>query len=149
MKSCNFTQTYPLLERNFYPKKFEKFSVYQWAHFCRCFFYGPCDRKRYFFIFLTATWLIRPVVIYLSQMHVIGQASLREAFHSKKQRKLGIRHLGGGRGVVKKSKKSQVSVGNSSKLGGVSSEIKKVPSSRGYQRLKNNDSFSSYEEPQT
>ena len=36
-------------------------------------------------------------------------------------------------GVVKKSKKSQVSVGNSSKLGGGSSEIKKVPSSRGYQ----------------
>ena len=60
---------------------------------------------------------------------------LREAFQSKKQRNLGIRHLGGG-GAVKKSKKSQVSVGKSSKLGGGSSEIKKVPSSRGYQRLK-------------
>ena len=43
---------------------------------------------------------------------------LREAFQSKKQRKLGIWHLGGG-GGVKKSKKSQVSVGKSSKLGGV------------------------------
>ena len=72
---------------------------------------------------------------------------LREAFQSKKQRNLGIRHLGGG--VVKKSKKSQVSVGKSSKLGGGSSEIKKVPSSREYQRLKNNDSFSSYEDPKT
>ena len=54
--------------------------------------------------------------------------------------------IGGG---VNKSKKSQVSVGKSSKLGGGSSEIKKVPSSRGYQRLKNNDSFSSYEDPKT
>ena len=51
-----------------------------------------------------------------------------------------------GRGVVKKSKKSQVSVGNSSILGGGSSEIKKVPSSRGYQGLQNYDSFSSYED---
>ena len=72
---------------------------------------------------------------------------LREAFQSKKQQNLGIRHLGGG--VVEKSKKSQVSVGNSSKLGGGSSEIKKVPSSRGYQRLKKNDSFPSYEDPKT
>ena len=46
-------------------------------------------------------------------------------------------------------KKSQVSVGNSSKLLGESSEIKKVPSSSGYQRLKNNDWFSSYEDPKT
>ena len=52
--------------------------------------------------------------------------------------------------------KSQVSVGKNSKLGKggwgwvwASSEIKKVPSSRGYQRLKNNDSFSSYEDPKT
>ena len=42
---------------------------------------------------------------------------------------------------VKKSKKSQVSVGNSSKSGGGLRKSKKVPSSRGYQRLKNNDSF--------
>ena len=52
-------------------------------------------------------------------------------------------------GVVEKSKQSQVSVGKSSKLGGGSSEIKKVPSSREYQRLKNNDSISSYEDPKT
>ena len=37
------------------------------------------------------------------------QLQLREAFQQKKQRNLGIRHLGGG--VVKKSKQSQVSVG--------------------------------------
>ena len=40
--------------------------------------------------------------------------TLREDFQSKKQQNLGIWHLGGG-GVVEKSKKSQVSVGNSSK----------------------------------
>ena len=41
----------------------------------------------------------------------------------------------GGWGVVKKSKKSQVSVGKSSKLGGGGpTEIKQVLSSRGYQR---------------
>ena len=40
---------------------------------------------------------------------------LREAFQSKKQRNLGIQNLGGV-GVAKKSKKSQVSVGKSSKL---------------------------------
>ena len=53
---------------------------------------------------------------------------LREAFQSKKQRNLGIRHLGGGLGVggvVKKSKKSQVSVWNSSKLGGGLQKSKK------------------------
>ena len=48
----------------------------------------------------------------------VDRVGVREAFQSKKQRNLGIRHLGGG-GVVKKSKKSQVSVGKSSKLGGV------------------------------
>ena len=43
-------------------------------------------------------------------------AQLREAFQSKKQQNLGIiPNRGGG---VEKSKKSQVSVGNSSKLGG-------------------------------
>ena len=73
---------------------------------------------------------------------------LREDFQSKKQRNLGISPNRGG-GVVEKSKKSQVSVGNSSKLGGGSSEIKKVPSSRGYQRLKNTHSFSSYGDPKT
>ena len=44
---------------------------------------------------------------------------LREAFQSKKQRNLGIsKNRGEGGGVIEKSKKSQVSVGNSSKLGG-------------------------------
>ena len=42
---------------------------------------------------------------------------VREAFQLKKQQNLGI-SPNRGRGVVKKSKKSQVSVGNSSKLGG-------------------------------
>ena len=66
----------------------------------------------------------------------VSAAFLREAFQSKKQRNLGI--------------SPNSSVGNSSTLGGGGpSEIKKVPSSRGYQRLKNNDSFSSYEEPKT
>ena len=65
-----------------------------------------------------------------SLKHVI---IIREAFLSKKQRNLGISpNRGGG---VKKSKKSQVSVGKSSKLWGGSSEIKKIPSFRGYQRL--------------
>ena len=48
---------------------------------------------------------------------------IREAFQTKKRGNLGN---GPNRGVVKKSKKSQVSVGKSSKLGGGSSEIKKV-----------------------
>ena len=71
-----------------------------------------------------------------------------EAFQTKKQVNLGNSPKRGW-GIIEKSKKSQVSVGNSSILGGGSSEIKKVPSSRGYQRLKNNDSFSSYEDPKT
>ena len=41
---------------------------------------------------------------------------IREAFQSKKTPNLGINQNRGG--VVKKSKKSQISVGNSSKLGG-------------------------------
>ena len=45
-----------------------------------------------------------------------------------------------------KSKKSKVSVGKSSKLGW---KLKKVQSSRGYQRLKDNDSFSFYKDPKT
>ena len=51
--------------------------------------------------------------------------------------------------VVKRSKKSQVSVVKSSKLEGGLPKSKKVPSSRGYQRPKNNYSFSSYEDPKT
>ena len=73
---------------------------------------------------------------------------MKGSFPIEKATKLGNSAFRGG-GVVGKSKKSQVSVGNSSKLGGGSSEIKKVPSSIGYQRLKNNDSFSSYEDPKT
>ena len=71
----------------------------------------------------------------------------REAFQSKKRGNLrnGPNKAGG---PSNNQKRSQVSVGKSSKLGG-SSEIKKVPSSGGYQRLNNNDSFSSYEEPKT
>ena len=75
--------------------------------------------------------------------------STKGSFPIEKATKLGNSAFRGGGGVVKKSKKSQVSVGNSSKLGGGSSEIKKVPSSRGYQRLKKNDSFPSYEDPKT
>ena len=55
-----------------------------------------------------------------------------EVFQTKKQGYLGNAPNRGG-GIVKKSKKSQVSVGKSSKLGGGSSEIQKVPSSRRYQ----------------
>ena len=65
----------------------------------------------------------------------IHRTSAREAFQSKKRGNLvnGPNRVGG---VAKKSKKSQLSVGESSKLR-VVSEIKKVPSTRGYQRLKN------------
>ena len=52
-----------------------------------------------------------------------GLTMLREAFQSKKQRNLGIIPNRGV--VVEKSKKSQVSVGNSSKLGGGLQKSKK------------------------
>ena len=49
--------------------------------------------------------------------------------------------------TYRQKNKSQVSVGKSSKLG--SSEIPKVPSTKRHQRLENNDSFSSYQDPKT
>ena len=60
---------------------------------------------------------------------------------------------GGGRQKIKKVpsfswEKFKIRVGSGGCVGW-SSEIKKVPSSREYQRLKNNDSFSSYEDPKT
>ena len=69
--------------------------------------------------------------------------SVREAFLSEKTLKLGIWHLGGwGRQKIKKVPRFSW---EKFKI----REIKKVSSSRGYQRLKNNDSFSSYEDPKT
>ena len=78
----------------------------------------------------------------LNFLAVVYGKQLREAFQTKKRGNL-ENSLNRGGGVVKKSKKSQDSVGKSSKF------INKVPSSRGYQRLKYNDSFSSYEDPKT
>ena len=70
---------------------------------------------------------------YLLSLSTFSSSMSWEAFQSKKRGNLGNGPNRGG--VVKKSKKSQISVGKSSKLGGGSSEIKKVPSFRGYQRL--------------
>ena len=84
------------------------------------------------------------------------RGSLREAFQSKTQGKLGNVPNKGGAGVVSKNKKVWIAGSKKQKIlkfqlgnvqikgGGDSSD-----SSRGYQRLKNNDSFSSYGDPNT
>ena len=75
------------------------------------------------------------MLLTVQAVFVAQSVPLREAFQTKKRGTWDLVQIGGGGGVIKKTKKSQVSVGTSSQLGG-SSEIKKLPSSRGNPRLK-------------